>query len=85
MRGGCVNARNTLSSRPDSRCSSGTSQSFSVMSALTADKVLAPGFGTAVSRSSRASDSTSATYGSRAILARAASSSAGFSKRRLTA
>ncbi len=62
MPGGWVSERNTSSSRPDSRCSSGTSQSFLTMTALTAGSALAPGFGTAVSRSSRASDSTAGDF-----------------------
>src|SRR5580704_12858935 len=62
-----VKERNTSSRRPDSKCNSGTSQLYLLMIALTADKALAPGFGTAVSLSSRASDSISATSGNRAI------------------
>src|SRR5579859_6059875 len=82
---GRVSVRNTSSRRPDSRCSSGTSQSCFTISALTGGSAFLPGRGTAVSRRSRSSASTLATSASPAISRRAAWNSSVLSKRSVTA
>src|SRR5262249_31700392 len=82
---GWVRVRNTSSSRPDSRCSSGTSQSFLAIRAETAASGLAPGLGMAVIFSSRSFDSMPETSLRAAISRRAACMCSVRSKRRLTA
>src|SRR4030095_5727265 len=81
----CVTARNTSSSRPDSRCSSLIDHCSRRASSLRSGRMGWPDFGSAVRRSSFSRASTAATCGKEAMTSRARASKLASAKPSVTA